>query len=256
MKLLSKTLSLLAIALLALTFTQCKNNQQKLEQAVKEFNKSCPMEMGGIIRLDKAEALPDNTMKMYATLFDNDGTYSTETTAEMIRKSVGAQMVRGMATSPEMKDLKDMSATLILSMKTDKGYQIQDIVVTAEEYNNFQSQADKGNTGVIAELQTSVDALKGMLPYTDPTSGVTIQDVYIENGNTMVTECTLPESATENINEDRDSMVSSLQNSARQYVSTNQAVALLVKQGAAIKYIYKMHNGEVLTEILMTKDDL
>lgn len=146
MKLLSKTLSLLAIALLALTFTQCKNNQQKLEQAVKEFNKSCPMEMGGIIRLDKAEALPDNTMKMYATLFDNDGTYSTETTAEMIRKSVGAQMVRGMATSPEMKDLKDMSATLILSMKTDKGYQIQDIVVTAEEYNNFQSQADKGNT--------------------------------------------------------------------------------------------------------------
>ncbi len=257
MKLLFKILSLSAILAMSLSFIQCKQgDQEKLETFVKEFNKTCPQEVAGIVRLDRAEALPDKTIKMYTTIYDNDGTLGNKVVADMVSKSVGAQIVRATATSPEMKPLRDMSVTFIVSMQTNKGFEFEDITVTPEEYNNFETQAQKGNTGAIAELQTSVDAIQALLPYTDPDSGLTIKEAYIENGNTMVTVCSLPEKARENIKQNRETVAENMKAAAKQNITTDQGMIRMLNKGAVIKYIYHTPDGETLVEVVVSKDDL
>lgn len=253
MKLITKNISLLAIAMIVvLAFTQCMNDQKKLEAAAKLFNKTAPIEVAGIVRLDKMEALPEKKIKMYVTMYDENGMLRT-LDPKMMSISMGAQMKKMIATSPEMKTFRDMSATFIFAITTDTGNAFDDIVITPEDYNNPEAAKPVDNDDIAAGLQLSVDAMKGSLPFTDPNTGITITDVYVEGSNTMVSVQELPDEMAQG---DKESFVASAKQNLKEYFKANPAFKSFLGKGVIVKYIYNTTGGDTYAEIIFTKDDL
>lgn len=248
---------LFAITIFAiLLFTQCMSDQRKLDVFVKTFNTNCPLEIGGVVRLEKAESLPDKKVKMYVTIFDKSGALSSHTTAQLVNKSVGAQITKVVATSPHMQPLRDMSATVIIAMQTDNGFAFDDIVVTPEDYNNPQANQPAEENGTMASIQASIDAMKEIMPFTDPTTGITITDVYAEEGTTMVTVNVYPEELMAEVNKDKKVYLENLRTNTKHYLANSPGTPELLSSGAKIKYIYKSPDGDTFAEMTFSKDDL
>lgn len=257
MKQLLKKVGLLSvITLTVLLFTQCMSDQRKLDVFVKAFNTSCPLEMGGILRMEKAESLPDKKVKIYVTIFDKSGTLSSNTTAQLINKSVGAQITKVIATSPNMQALRDMSATVIIAMETEDGFVFDDIVITPEDYNNPQASQPAEENGPMSSIQASIDAMKEIMPFTDPTTGIIITDVYAEEGTTMVTVNVYPEELMAEVNKDKKTYIENLRTNTKHYLANSPGSPELLRSGAKIKYIYKSPDGETFAEMTFSKDDL
>jgi len=229
------------------------NDQKKLESFAKMFNKTTPVEVGGIVRLEKMEALPEKKIKLYVTMYDNNDMLHI-VDPSLMSKSMGAQLNKMIATSPEMKVLRDMSATVIFAISTDTGHAFDEIIITPEDYNNPEASKPIENDDLGAQLQLSINAIKNNLPFTDPTTGIIITDMYVEGNNTVVSVQEIPEEMIENT--DKETFLMLTKENLKSYITTNPAMMALVKKGVCVKYIYNKKSGEAYAEITLSKDDL
>ena len=254
MNILTKTTGTgIVLFIVMMLFAQCMSDQKKLEAAAKLFNKTAPVEVGGVVRLEKMEALPEKNIKIHVTMYDNNDMMGI-VDPKLMSQSMGAQMKRMVATSSEMKSLRDMSVTFIFNISTDKGHAFDEIIITPEDYNNPDISKPIDNDDLAAQMQLSIDAVKKNLPFTEPTTGITITDMYTEGNNTLVSVQELPDDMLDNT--DKEVFIVNTKENVISYMTTNPAMKALIDKGIIIKYIYKTTKGATYAEIIITKDDL
>lgn len=101
-----------------------------LQKTSAEANKSCPIMVDELTRLDKT-VVKDKTLTYIYTLInveDNMGDFSE------VKKEMDSQLIELVKKNPDMKSLRDLKVTFIYSYKDKNGKELFDITITPEQY--------------------------------------------------------------------------------------------------------------------------
>lgn len=101
-----------------------------LQKTSAEANKSCPVMVDELTRLDKTVA-KDKTLTYLYTLIDvedNMGNFSE------VEKELNSQLIELVKSNPDLKALRNLRITFIYSYKDKNGVSLFDITITPEQY--------------------------------------------------------------------------------------------------------------------------
>jgi hypothetical protein len=96
-----------------------------------ELNKSCPVMVDKITRLDNAVALPNKTFQYNYTLIGID---QSQLSVDTLKKYLEPQILNNVRTNPDMKKQRENKVTLVYYYKDEKGQFIHKYVVTPDMY--------------------------------------------------------------------------------------------------------------------------
>jgi hypothetical protein len=99
--------------------------------AASELNKSCPIMVDKVTRLDNAVALPDNVFQYNYTLVGFDKSQVDEAT---IRKAIEPGLFNNVRTNPDLKVYREHKTTLAYNYRDKNGSFILKILVTPDLY--------------------------------------------------------------------------------------------------------------------------
>ena len=118
-----RTVSVTLIALLiSLVFKNCtvnsnNNIDKKLSDASAAINKTCPMYVDSLTRLDSTEALPNKTFQYnYTVKIDTSGMPMSE-----IKENVRKQILNTLKTDVSFKEVKDNDAVITYNYNNELG---------------------------------------------------------------------------------------------------------------------------------------
>ena len=99
--------------------------------AASEINKTCPIMVDQVTRLDNAIALPENSLQYNYTLVNIE---STEVNPDTVKKYIEPGIINLVKSSPDMKIYRDNKTTIIYNYRDKNGVFILKLVVTPEMY--------------------------------------------------------------------------------------------------------------------------
>ncbi len=98
-----------------------------VQMAAQELNKRLPMKVDDFTRWDRAEALPNTTLRYCYTVSD------VEADADSIAKTMTPMLIENYRSSDEMKILRDIRATLVYKYSDEAGREILEITIKHDE---------------------------------------------------------------------------------------------------------------------------
>jgi len=102
-----------------------------LLKTASEVNKSCPMMVDEITRLDNSVALPNNTFQYNYTLINTD---KAEVNIDTVKKYIDPNIINNVKTNPDIKFFRDHKTTLIYYYRDKKGEFVHKLTVTPTMY--------------------------------------------------------------------------------------------------------------------------
>lgn len=100
-------------------------------EMASELNKTCPIMVDQVTRLDNAVSLPDNVFQYNYTLIDMA---KEDINADTVRKYIEPGIVNTVRTSPDMKIFRDHKVTVAYNYKDKSGVFVLKISVTPDMY--------------------------------------------------------------------------------------------------------------------------
>lgn len=101
-----------------------------LQKTSAEVNKSCPIMVDEITRLDKT-ATKDKTLTYLYTLINVEENMSDFSD---VKKEMNGQLIELVKNNPDLKALRNLGITFIYSYKDKNGVSLFDITITPEQY--------------------------------------------------------------------------------------------------------------------------
>lgn len=102
-----------------------------IQKSAEAANKSCPMMVDEITRLDNVTALPGKTLQYNYTIFNIDREL-LDTTA--FKDQMRPQMIQMIQTMPEMSSIRDYDVTLKYVYKDEAGDYLFKISIDSQQY--------------------------------------------------------------------------------------------------------------------------
>lgn len=244
----------IALFILIVSTSSC-SDQQKIDNFIANFNKSCPIDEQ-TIRVEGAKLESDKTIRIDMTMkspyIDVD-----EFSKNSIKEGMQIVYLKIIQTDKGFKAIKSTNVTFHYVLKTMDGKDFTDFIITPEEYNAPQTSENKISAGGLdknaeAILSIMVGAIKKQLPIIDEETGVQTVDCYIE-GKTMVTVAVIPDSAF-NDSSNKEMFEQTVSEYMKELARTSMQKAMDL--GISIRYVYKKENGEIYSDITIGKDDL
>ncbi|MCL1932655.1 MAG: hypothetical protein FWF53_02415 [Candidatus Azobacteroides sp.] len=233
-----------------LTISNCTSTQRKIDGIAKDINKQCPIALiGGTEKIISVEALSEKELKVNLQV---NGTTGLDEEVQSLLSNAFKMIFASMAeTNDDFKALKDMGASLILSITT-RDSETMEVTITPEDLKNTEKtklgkEGDKDET--IAFIKITSESVKKLLPIIDKETGIKLIDCYAD-GMTMVYVLELPEEINE-------TSVSGLKQAMIKTTKNNPtSMELVGKRGATLKLIFKKTDGSVVSEQEVSKADL
>jgi hypothetical protein len=133
MKTLKKISIFVALFSMAISFTACGDTKQNFaEQMAKEINAQKHMLSNSQVRIDKAEALPNYTVKTTATIFGADADYFFLSESDL--ETVKTTLIEYLRTQPDFNQIKLFGISLLYVYVDEKGNQLYEVFVTPNDY--------------------------------------------------------------------------------------------------------------------------
>lgn len=134
----NKTVISFVVALILITSIQQGCSYQMsfdktMMEAASEFNKSCPIMVDGVTRLDNAIALPDNIFQYNYTLI-NMGKNSVN--IDELTSYLEPIIVNNVKTNPGLKSYRENRVTMVYYYKDKNGNYLTEIEVSPDKYGN------------------------------------------------------------------------------------------------------------------------
>lgn len=235
--------------------SSCLSEQQKIDNFINDFNKSCPIEEQSI-RIEGAKLEPEKTIRIDITMtspYIDNSEFSKNSIKEVMREIY----LKLLQTDKEFKTIKSTNATFHYVFNTIDGEYFTDLRITPEEYNAPQSDENKItgsgiNNDAESILNIMVGVIKKQLPMVDEETGLHTVDCYIE-GKTMVTVALIPDSVFSDY-ADKEEFEQIVTNYMKDLARSSMQKAM--DYGISIRYIYKKENGDIHADITIGKDDL
>lgn len=101
-----------------------------LQKTSAEVNKSCPIMVDEITRLDKT-ATKDKTLTYLYTLINVEENMSDFSD---VKKEMNGQLIELVKNNPDLKALRNLGITFIYSYKDKNGVSLFDITITPKQY--------------------------------------------------------------------------------------------------------------------------
>jgi len=102
-----------------------------LMHSASEINKSCPIMVDAVTRLDNAIAMPSNSFQYNYTIMSME---KMAVDTLQIKSKLEPQILRLLKTNPQMKDMRDGKVTMIYYYKDKNGDYLFQIAVTHQQY--------------------------------------------------------------------------------------------------------------------------
>jgi hypothetical protein len=102
-----------------------------LVEVANELNKSCPMMVDSITRLDNAVALPNNIFQYNYTLIS---IRKTDLNPEELRMRLEPGMTNTIRTNPQLKYFSDRKVTMAYNYNDKNGEFVLNIPITPDKY--------------------------------------------------------------------------------------------------------------------------
>jgi hypothetical protein len=96
-----------------------------------EINKTCPVMVDQVTRLDNAIALPGNIFQYNYTIL---GINRSQINIDTLEKYVEPGIINNIRTNPDMKVFRDQKTTLVYYYKDESGTFIHKFVITPDRY--------------------------------------------------------------------------------------------------------------------------
>ena len=104
---------------------------QELVAVANELNKSCPMMVDSITRLDNAAALPNNVFQYNYTLIS---VRKADLNPEELRMKLEPGMTNTIRTNPQLKYFRDRKVTMAYNYNDKDGVFVLNIPITPDKY--------------------------------------------------------------------------------------------------------------------------
>lgn len=124
--------TIIALALMQYFFSQSPSVDKMMAKTASESNKTCPMMVDQITRMDNAVALPGRIFQYNFTMINMD-VASIET--EELKKNLEPVIVNTVKTSPELKLFRDKEITIVYYYRDSNGNFMFKISVGPEQYD-------------------------------------------------------------------------------------------------------------------------
>jgi len=125
--------TIIALALMQYFFSQSPSVDEMMVKAASEFNKTCPMMVDQITRMDNAVALPGRVFQYNFTMINMD-VASIE--IEELKKNLEPVIINTVKTNPELKLFRDKEITMVYYYRDSNGNYMFKISVGPNQYNN------------------------------------------------------------------------------------------------------------------------
>ncbi len=111
-----------------------KNNSfdKAIMQAASELNKSCPLMVDGVTRLDNAVALTDNVLQYNYTLVNIT---KDQIDVEQMKKNMTPVIMNNIKTNPALKVFRDNRVTMAYTYSDKKGVFIFSMKFKYDDYS-------------------------------------------------------------------------------------------------------------------------
>lgn len=100
-------------------------------EVASEINKSCPMMIDQVTRLDNAIALPGNSIQYNYTLINIE---AADISADSLKKYMEPGIINGIKTNPDLKIYRDKKTTMVYNYRDKNGVFLMRFSVTPEMY--------------------------------------------------------------------------------------------------------------------------
>lgn len=125
--------TIIALALMQYFFSQSPSVDEMMVKTASEFNKSCPMMVDQITRMDNAVALPGRIFQYNFTMINMD---VASIDKEELKKNLEPVIINTVKTSPELKLFRDKEITIVYYYRDINGNYMFKISVGPKQYNN------------------------------------------------------------------------------------------------------------------------
>jgi len=248
-----KKISVLSIIALIciLAFSNCTNNQRKIDGIAKSINEQCPIELSVVTgKIVSVKAMSEKELKANLQIIGTIG--SDELIQSLLTKSFKMIFSSMTETNDDFKALKDMDASIILSI-TNQNNETIDVTITSEDLKNTEKtnlgkKGDEDETRAFIKITS--ESLKKLLPVIiDKETGIKLIDCYAD-GMSMIYVLELPEEINETfVSGLKQAMIKMTKNDPKN-------MELLGKRGATLKLIFKKPDGSIVSEQKVSKTDL
>jgi len=260
MKKITQTLlTIVAISIALLSFTQCKEAKdvavtKLLEMQAEQMNKICPIQADQSLRIDSCKVSGSKTFQVFCTI---TAAYSAKTfNSDTFTKLTKPKLVYNIQTTDDLKQARELDVIFVYTYRDQSGTLMADITLTPEDYNqpideNYKAgDVNPENDDIDALLEKSIAEVQPHLP-------VKINDM------TTLTACkVLPNKTMEyvyTITKTEKELGKGYADKMRELVKENTkntpAIKSLIDAGVTTNYVYNDKNGkELLTISLSSKD--
>jgi hypothetical protein len=125
--------TIIAIAVIQYFFFKSPSVDEMMAKTASEFNKTCPMMVDQITRMDNAIALPGKIFQYNYTLINMDAALIE---IEELKRNLEPVIVNTVKTSPELKLFRDKEITMVYYYRDSNGNYMFKISVGPNQYNN------------------------------------------------------------------------------------------------------------------------
>lgn len=229
--------------------------QEDLERTVNDINEHCPIQIDQTTRLDRCEALPNNTFRFDFTFLFID---ATKIDTVEFRSQMRDVLLYNIQCNPRMEVLKENLATFMYHCVDENKNSLGTLTITPADYSKPAKKPDLFDPTTITSdnlqivLQDMVKKTKKQLPLFTEESGINLIDCNTYD-KTLEYTCKL-------LNEDAarfDSIYFKITAipAAVQSLKNNPDMKYFAEQGVSIRNVYLDKNNKYLCSIDISPED-
>jgi len=246
-KLTQTNLGIIALLMLSLIFTQCKDAKDAavtkfMEVMAEQVNKECPVNVGNGMTMTKCEIEGKKTFKYSFTVADEVANLVT------INDHMKPVVIQALKAMPQYKQIKEFEISLIYAYYDSKNKSLGEIKITPEDYDaeitEQVNEAEQMINMIVAsigpKLPMQVDEITTLVEC-KPSGNNTMEYVYTIN------------STKKELGPD---FSANMESQLKLMVINTPATKKMVDTGVTMVYVYNDKNGEEVCRITLNANDL
>lgn len=228
---------------------------KEIEEAVKDINSHCPMQIDQTIRIDSCEALPENTIKYNYTFLYIDANKIDKTE---FQKEISGYILYHIQQDEKSDKLKKLGVTFIYTCKDENNNSLGELTFKPEDYNKAVVKPTAidskylNNNNLHKVLQEIVNQTQRQLPLFTEETGISM--VYCRTfDKTLEYTCKLHNEDASRF--DAIYFKTTGVPAAIKSLKDNPEMKAFAEQGVYISNIYLDKDGKYLCTITISPDE-